>query len=307
MGTHLHDTQTAADKGAAGNGSSAQGEGTDVGQDTRDATAQAQGESQSIGDADAGAASGSEDSESVANGDAESPCVMNSDGGQYLAADSIEVREQRAMREAADMLRRIIEAEIGVRGRETPRINACALVRELVSRRCAVERARRHDADIRELILAVDESWSCAAVVNTLYAAALAIAKGLPTGKSSVILHSNGYCVRIADGAPCAPWLKKEVAAGKHLLSRHYYAASQQSASADIWRAIAKRRPGLVLAMGDHDADWALNILREAGTSLIAIHHHPVDTNQNGVRRIGYVRDAMSAATSLKSFMRRQK
>jgi hypothetical protein len=304
MGSHLSGTQTAADKGAAGNGFSAEGDGTGAGQDSSAAAAQAQGESQSIGAADAGAASGST-SESVVLGDAESPADAYSDGGQHLSADPMVcgARERRAMRETADLLRRIIETEIGARGRETPRVDARTLVREIVSRRCAIGRARRHEADIRELVLAVDESGSCSAVVNTLYATALTIARNLPSGKASVLLHSNGYCVRVADGAPCAPWLKKEIALREHLLSRHYYAVSQQAASADIWRAVAKRRPGLVLAMGDHDADWMLEIMSDAGTNTLAIHHHAVAPGYGGVRRIGPVRDAMSAAASLKSFI----
>jgi hypothetical protein len=58
--------------------------------------------------------------------------------------------------------------------------------------------------------------------------------------------------------------------------------------------------------MGDHDADWALNILREAGANTLAIHRHPVDPHHNGVRRIGPVRDAMSTVQSLNAFIRRK-
>jgi hypothetical protein len=308
MGSQLPTTQTDVDKGTAGDRLSASDNGTDCRQLTSDATAQAHGESQSFGLAEVGAASGSEFSESVANVDAESHGAVLNDGGQYLSAPIIlRAREQRAMRETAYLLRRLIENEIGSQGRETPRVNGRTLMREIVSRRCAIARARRREADMRELIIAVDDSGSCAAVVNTLYSVALAIAHSLPSGKASVLLHSNGYCVQIADNAPCSPWLKKEIEGRSRLLARHYYAVSQQEASAEIWRAIAKRRPGLVLAMGDHDADWALEILRDAGNSPIAIHHHAVSPNYGGVRRIGPVRDAMSAAQALSAFVRRNK
>jgi hypothetical protein len=234
----------------------------------------------------------------VADGDAESPGATL-DTPAVLAA-----RERRAARRTAQLLRRVIHVEIGAKGRETPRVDARTLVRELVSRRCAIGRARRHEGDIRELVLAVDESPSCARVVAALYATALAIARDLPAGKASVILHSNGYSVRIRDDAPCGRWLRTAIAERSRRLTRHYYAASQREASEEIWRVIAGRRPGLVLALGDHDADWALEILRDGGAHLLAVHHHEVAPMHSGIRRLGPVTDAMSAAVVLERFVR---
>jgi len=252
----------------------------------------------------------------VAAGDAESTCATPATPAllaerERRAASTLETpavlaaRERRAARRTTALLRRIIDNEIGANGRETPRVDARTLVRELVSRRCAIGRARRHEADIRELVIAVDESPSCAEVVAALSATALAIARDLPAGKASVILHSNGYTVRLLHDAPCARWLRTAIAERSRLLKRAYHARSQQEASEEIWRVIADRRPGLVLALGDHDADWALEILRDGEAHVLAVHHHEVDPVHGGIQRIGPVTDARSAAAALGDYLRR--
>jgi hypothetical protein len=292
MGTHLRATQAVTDKDSEGTESSAQGDGTERVQYTTAATAQAHGAPRPKGDVDVVR------DDDVANGDAESPGATL-DSPAVLAA-----RERRAARRTAQLLRRIVDVEVGAKGRETPRVDPRTLVRELVSRRCAIARARRHEAEIRELVIAVDESPSCAEVVEALYATALAIARDLPAGKASVILHSNGYSVRLLDDAPCARWLRTAIAERSRRLSRHYYSAAQRAASEEIWQGIADRRPGLVLALGDHDADWALEILRDGGAHVLAVHHHEVEPMHSGIRRLGPVTDAMSAAAVLERFIK---
>jgi hypothetical protein len=300
MGTHLTASQADTDTDSDGTESSAQGDGTERVQDPRAAKAQAHGAPCTQAHPWTGDM-GVVTDDDVADGDAESP------GATLVSPAVLAARERRAARRTAELLRRIIHEEIGAKGRETPHVDARTLVRELVSRRCAIDRARRHEADIRELVLAVDESPSCSQVVAALYATALAIARDLPAGKASVILHSNGYSVRIRDDAPCGRWLRSAIAERSRRLSRHYYAASQREASEEIWRVIAKRRPGLVLALGDHDADWALEILRDGGAHLLAVHHHEVAPMHSGIRRLGPVTDAMSAAAVLERFTRGEK
>jgi hypothetical protein len=297
MGTHLTASQADTDTDSDGTESSAQGDGTERVQYTTAATAQAHGALRPLGKPRVGDVDVVTDDD-VADGNAESPGATL-DSPAVLAA-----RERRAARRTAQLLRRIVDVEVGAKGRETPRVDPRTLVRELVSRRCAIARARRHEAEIRELVIAVDESPSCAEVVEALYGTALAIARDLPAGKASVILHSNGYSVRLLDDAPCARWLRTAIAERSRRLSRHYYAASQRAASEEIWQGIADRRPGLVLALGDHDADWALEILRDGGAHVLAVHHHEVEPMHSGIRRLGPVTDAMSAAAVLEQFTR---
>jgi hypothetical protein len=292
MGTHLTASQADTDTDSDGTESSAQGDGTERVQYTTAATARAPGAPRPKGDV------GVVTDDDVADGDAESPGATL-DSPAVLAA-----RERRAARRTAQLLRRIVDVEVGAKGRETPRVDPRTLVRELVSRRCAIARARRHEAEIRELIIAVDESPSCAEVVEALYATALAIARDLPAEKASVMLHSNGYSVRLLDDAPCARWLRTAIEERSRRLSRHYYSASQRAASEEIWQGIADRRPGMVLALGDHDADWALEILRDGGAHVLAVHHHEVEPMHSGIRRLGPVTDAMSAAAVLERCIR---
>ncbi|MCX8016551.1 MAG: hypothetical protein N2690_01420 [Rhodocyclaceae bacterium] len=258
-------------------------------------------------DAQAGlTADGTPDSGGAA-GDAGTPSsTTDSYGGEHLAAGqevrTISERTRRAAREVNIALRRIIESACLPRGRETPRVDGRALVRELVSRRVALHRIRRQDADIRDLVIAVDDSESCDHTVDAVYRSAIAVARTLPPERVSVIIHSNGWAVR--PGAMVAPWLRRILARYARELGRNYYSRAQREASEAVWDEIARARPGLVLAMGDADADFVLERISEAGVQVVMLAHTPYAPDTYTV--LGPVYDAESAARALSKWDKRR-
>ncbi|MCX8005179.1 MAG: hypothetical protein N2688_09510 [Burkholderiaceae bacterium] len=227
-----------------------------------------------------------------------------SPGGPVLdaALGRIDQLARRALRDGArvaDLLRRIVEAQCAPRGRESPRVDARALVRELVSRRVALHRTRRKEAEIRDLIIAVDESGSCAHTVDATYAAALAAARALPRERVSVLLHTNGRMIRA--GEICAPWVRRILKEHARDLRRHYYSRLQAEASDAVWHEISRARPGMVLAMGDHDAWEQLDIVHRAGVPVLMLAHAPYEADYPV---LGPVIDASSARTALEHFSR---
>lgn len=242
------------------------------------------------------------------HGEAGSPEPRHSAGGHYLAVDIYDPTrlERIAARRVTDLFSRIVEQEAGIRGAPSPRIDARALARELVSQRMAIHRARRLEREPREMVIAVDDSGSCSGVVRALYATAVAIARSVPTNKVSVLIHSNGYSLRA--GEIVQPWLARELARRKRELDRHYFATTQRTASEEIWRVIANRRPSIVLALGDHDADWALDVLAANRVRVIALHHNvPSKPDDACVKRIGPCADIISAELALRAHVRRAK
>jgi len=206
---------------------------------------------------------------------------------------------RRDARRISQSLERIIERHCGQSGHTTPRIHGEHLVRELVSRRCALHRARKQDSEIRDLVIAVDESGSCVHVVDALYPAALAIARSMGQ-HASVLVHSNGFNVSIPDGAPCAPWLCRELKKRAGRLSRHYFSRTQQEASNEIWEAIADHRIGLLLALGDLDAHEQFSIVSKTSPVLLMSHYadYTVDAAID-YRMVVGVTDISSAAKLL--------
>jgi len=268
-----------ADDGAAGDSVPAQS--VETGGDAEDsdgANAQSAAESRSGDECTEGdgndSVNATVDAE-AGHGDAGSPDAdTDTHGGNNLDVDATLknlLALRRDARRVSQSLERIIERHCGQIGRTTPRIHGGRLVRELVSRRCALHRARKQDSEIRDLVIAVDESASCAHVVDALYPAALAIARSMGR-HASVLVHSNGFDIKIPEGAPCASWLRREIKMREDRLSRHYFSCVQQEASNEIWEAIADHRIGLLLALGDLDAHEQFSIVSKTSPVLLMSH-----------------------------------
>ena len=246
-------------------------------------------------DVDTCDASGEDDEDGDAGAPAESQGAGR-DGGttQFSRAERYMAAQRRAAREVSQHLRRIVEQACTPGGDASHRFDAARLVRELVSRRYRLDAARRREREIRELVIAVDDSNSCAETVEATYAAAMAAAKVLPEGRVSVLLHRNGYLLRLGD--ICAPWLRRLLRANERALQRHYYSASQRDASMDIWQAIAGQGVGLLINLGDRDAIDALDTVTEAGAQVLCLSHHHYQAAHDV---LAPVVDAVSAAKAL--------
>ena len=178
-------------------------------------------------------------------------------------------RHRRATRRVVRELRRIIEAACSPTGSASHRWDGRALIRELTSRRYRIDLARRREREIQDLVIAVDESGSCAETVAATYHAAIEAAKALPAGRVSVILHSNGRALR--EGEIIAPWVRRLLKKHERGLAAHYYSTTQEEASRAVWDGIVARRPGLILGMGDADTLDLYDELYDAGAKILAL------------------------------------
>lgn len=200
-----------------------------------------------------------------------SPASASHDGGDDLdEAAAMERLASSAVRRDALRLERaiclLIESTCATRGAQSARYDGRRLIKELVARRYALHRARREEHAIRDIVIAVDVSGSCAGVVDSTYAAALSAARVLPRERVTVITHSNGYCVNTTQYCPA--WMKTTLARWP-AVARDYFSTSQQEASREVWQEIAARRPGMVLVLGDLDSAWAHDILHDAGVRVV--------------------------------------
>lgn len=136
-------------------------------------------------------------------GEAPSPHVAPADGpgGCYVTWAISEARKNAHGRTARRMhtaLRRIVLAMRGAAGDPSPRVDGRRLVREIVSRRMSLGRARREEIVHRTVIVAVDWSGSCSSVCTDLLAATLAIAD---TDREVIVVgHSNGWPEYVSRG-----------------------------------------------------------------------------------------------------------
>jgi hypothetical protein len=239
-----------------------------------------------------------------ASGEAESP-VAATFGGRYLSADPVTAARQQATaaREAAVLLSRIIERAVGLSGEASPRVDGRALVREIVSRRMAIDRARRREMATRHLIIAVDESGSCAPTVGAMMGMALEIARRLPVGTVSIVRHSNGYALEA--GEMCAPAVRRVLARHAKGLAAYYFSRRQQEASQAAWLDIVRSVDvGLLLHLGDSDAHWIMSDLVRRRVPVLSLEWH-AEFGAGETWRVGPVFDSLSAAWALRKYMRR--
>ena len=104
-------------------------------------------------------------------------------------------RELRQARQLSKALQRWLQhLDVGGVGDPTPRVSGARLVRELVTRRCALSRARRWERAPGLVVVLVDVSGSCSVAAPGTLAAARDFAAAQP-GRVAVVVHSNGHVV----------------------------------------------------------------------------------------------------------------
>lgn len=85
---------------------------------------------------------------------------------------------------------KLVDAGFGL---TTPRLSNKKLVREIVSRRVAINRARRDDTEKRSAYVYVDVSGSCTCSATGTYVVAKVLEMTAMRGKIVAVTHSNGY------------------------------------------------------------------------------------------------------------------
>lgn len=224
-------------------------------------------------------------------------------GGETLTENRV-VRHRRneiqAARILSDKIKHLILRAAGMNGETTPRINAKQLVIELVSHRGAIERARRRDSRLRPVLILLDQSGSCAGVVDNFYRSACALTKVLPVGHINIVLHSNGFCPSAGPG--CGRTILHAINQQGKALQAFYYSKTQRIASENLWQKLSRSLDlGMVIAFGDHDADWTLDLFAQAGHRVLAFHHNQpnLDVGHKRIVRIGPVINASTAVDAI--------
>lgn len=118
-------------------------------------------------------------------------------GGVYYTLADVKPEDvQRELRQArqleAALERWLRHLDAGAAGSPSPRLDGGRLVRELVSRRCSLSRARRWEREIGTVLILVDVSGSCSVAAPGTMLAAMAFAAAHP-GRVAVVVHSNGH------------------------------------------------------------------------------------------------------------------
>lgn len=100
------------------------------------------------------------------------------------------------------LVRWLQHLDAGTAGNPTPRIDGRRLVREIVTRRNALSRARRWEREPGVVLVLVDVSGSCAVAAPSTMLAAKAFTEAFPS-RVAVVVHSNG-CVTEMHGVAAA-------------------------------------------------------------------------------------------------------
>lgn len=167
-------------------------------------------------------------------------------GGVTASAFDEAIREAdpKATRETVRLLRRLLsETMPGAHGDPSPRINSKRLVTELISRRCALSRARREEMEPAIIVLLCDVSGSCSATSAETLAACQEIARRDPAVE--VVVHTNGFPLEHFDG-------------------RRWSQCSTLDGDAQLYdQILTGRTVAGTVAWGDSDAAWILSVLAE--------------------------------------------
>lgn len=180
--------------------------------------------------------------------------AKNTWGGIHAEPPCRRVSPSRKSRKIRRALERWIETEMVSLGEPTPRWDGAALIRELVSRRYQLSRARRQDEERKLVIIAVDVSGSCAMVAPAFMQAACELAN--VDDRIVVITHSNGWAAqyypaaRHAELPPVSAW------------------GGGVGATLEWWTTLAPK-VGLVLALGDSDAERQYRCVHEHGARVL--------------------------------------
>lgn len=184
----------------AGNGESGQSSGGSTGEGSMDDPSQEEAEKDSgLGETGESkdqeeASSETESSEhGYSYGDA--PCEEY--GGDFVdykaAAEAItELQRSKELKQAAYWLSQLVHALDAGFGEMTPKWHGKRLVKEIVSRRVCLNRARRTDFQKRTAYVYVDVSGSCACSATQMYSVAVALSATTMKNRFVAVRHSNG-------------------------------------------------------------------------------------------------------------------
>ncbi|MEM2932329.1 MAG: hypothetical protein QXI61_05755 [Nitrososphaerota archaeon] len=166
---------------------------------------------------------------------------ITSFGGVYAQSDLRRAKKlSREARRVLELLRRLIyDLDIDSQGQPSPRYHSARFVKELVTKRYQLSRARREEVSHKTVLLLPDVSGSCSTVCEDTLAACDALA--LVNDRVRVIVHSNG-------------WIYDRYT-GQH--------------GADITTAIDVRDISVAIALGDWDAGYYYQAICEAGAKFV--------------------------------------
>jgi hypothetical protein len=195
------------------------------------------------------------------------------------------LRCARAGRQLASDLRAFVEKTCGISGEESHRVDGRALIREMAARRVRLSNTRAKTMALKRVIVAVDDSPSCAAVVSAMYDAAVRVVKYI--AGASIVIHCNGG--RLRPGEVCAQDVRRVL----------------KDETLDIWSQWLKvtRETGLVLFLGDLDAEQVVDYLLDHGRVVVMVAHH----DSAGSWCIGPATNVVEAAKVFRKFVRKRK
>jgi len=207
---------------------------------------------------------GSQRSARTGQGEAASPRVAF--GGVYAALSlgaPVPFEHRQAARDILRALRRLVAAVASsAPDQQSPRYDGRKLISELVSRRCAVGRARREELGLPRLVVACDVSGSCSSAAPGTIAAAQALTAARPD--VVVVEHSNGFPLAVTvNGA------------------RRY--ADRFPRTLSWWKTLVPA-DSILLAFGDWDAGDIYVALAQTGRKVIWLDSYAA--RAAGVRRV---------------------
>jgi hypothetical protein len=168
--------------------------------------------------------------------------------------------ETRLARRLAAAIRKLLRLDASTHGEASPRYAGRALIREMVSRRYQLSRARRLECETELAILTVDVSGSCSSFSADLWSAAQAIARD----RRGVAIELNQPC-DVPENCPFA--------AVQH--SNGCLTEDDQTSrlAPAIARAAQQRQLATVLALGDNDAIDDYAALAAGATRFVYLHN----------------------------------
>lgn len=182
-------------------------------------------------------------------------CAKATFGGDHFERRKLRGEFLRQSIEIRQLLQRLIDVEMATYGDPVPRLDGRKLIRELISKSMRLPRCKREQHEPKLAVLAVDVSGSCSSYCQTLGEAMLAVAERDP--RVLVVLHSNGHPLSWFGPVAGLPQFREGTGASL------------------VWwqRLLQVVQVGLVVALGDNDADEQLRLISEEA-KLVFLHNY---------------------------------
>ncbi len=191
------------------------------------------------------------------------------------------LRRAAAIRRARRAIERMLRQIIAPRGRRVPLVDERKLVSELITRRCAVSRARQERGQPRRIIISPDGSPSCADIVDLTMGVARALQREMP-GSVMVVPNANGCPYVGREDWGDWPEALRRIGRAKGVVpgGSPFY----DTAPIGFWgRVLRERVADAILYVGDTDADsiWKrLADRRIIAVRLVYVNELPIDPAQ---------------------------